>query len=534
MDKHMIGAVLLLGLLAGPASAACLPPNFTFTVGNKTVCRPIAITDIAGIPSAPLVGSTGKGLVGRTLDPKTLQLTPAGMLEAIVGGSGTTPPPPGPAFYVSAAGSDSNPGTLAAPFATIPRAQTAMQGSSTKLTYVRGGAYTPTPTSSCNGAFANCLYLITAADNGETFSYYPPDGVDSADITGGSTSSSNGTATLFVLYGVTGGFTVNGLKLHNFQYAAMASVNGGVNTGITFENNLVYNQFDNFGTVSNAAGFQCYGCLNATISHNAFHDMAGAAWSVSSGGVGPISGLVIDSNVAYTTCTVTIDCGADYIQDVLATSTNIADTNNFIRDGNTVGSVGGSAPQGSGGYLDDCTSNVTRSGNIITGHNGGFMLYVHGGLNNKITGNIIDFTTYQDGTNAWDRSGASGCSTGTMSGNTFQHNILISKGGGGGFPGYNSPVNPPTIGPDSYWNYAGSAIATSGCGAAPCGGTSYSDATPTTQDPLISSCYVVSPSSPALGSPTLFPGITGGWGPPGYTIPPATGGSVPSYAAPTC
>ena len=48
-----------------------------------------------------------------------------------------------PAYYVSTTGSDSNPGTLAAPFLTFTKAQQAMQTSSIKTTYILPGTYSP-------------------------------------------------------------------------------------------------------------------------------------------------------------------------------------------------------------------------------------------------------------------------------------------------------------------------------------------------------------------------------------------------------
>src|SRR6266481_2645275 len=54
-----------------------------------------------------------------------------------------------PAFYVATNGRDSNPGTLAQPFATIAKAQVSMQASSTKITYIRAGTYAPSAGSGC-------------------------------------------------------------------------------------------------------------------------------------------------------------------------------------------------------------------------------------------------------------------------------------------------------------------------------------------------------------------------------------------------
>jgi hypothetical protein len=75
-----------------------------------------------------------------------------------------------PGYYVATTGNDSNAGTLAAPFATIAKCQTAMRGSSTKTCYIRAGTYSySTSFSSCYGnSFAA---EMTTADNGETLSY---------------------------------------------------------------------------------------------------------------------------------------------------------------------------------------------------------------------------------------------------------------------------------------------------------------------------------------------------------------------------
>ncbi|MBV8936325.1 MAG: hypothetical protein JO095_11035, partial [Alphaproteobacteria bacterium] len=46
-----------------------------------------------------------------------------------------------PGFVVATNGDDNNPGTLAQPFATPKRCQSAMQGSSEKICYIRAGTY---------------------------------------------------------------------------------------------------------------------------------------------------------------------------------------------------------------------------------------------------------------------------------------------------------------------------------------------------------------------------------------------------------
>jgi hypothetical protein len=260
--------------------------------------------------------------------------------------------------------------------------------------------------------------------------------VNSADITGGSTASGNGLWDIF--------FVGNGLQLHNFQYSAISS--GGGNSSLTATNNIVFNGFCVVGvgacsSSANAAGIQCYGCNSATISIS-FNNVNG-----------DISGLNISSNMVYNTCTGLADCGAIYAQDLNATATGIQIKNNYVRDGNTFATLG--SKSGSGVYLDDCMSNVAASGNILAGRNASDTIHIHGGNNDVFSGNLIDLATFAQKTMALQTSSGTGCPAGTMSGNKFQNDIVISGG-------YNvlsgSPVNAPKITNNAYHNYAGSAI----------------------------------------------------------------------------
>lgn len=443
-----------------------------------------------------------------------------GLLGLLVGdlSSATARPPaptrhrtsfvPVPAFFVSATGVDTNAGTLAAPFLTLGRAQTAMRASGTiKTTYIRGGSYTFATVASCDGT-NNCGINLQPADNGETWTYYPPDGYNSADFTGGSTTGANGRYYGFFLSG-TSNITINGLSIHNFRYAGVGS-SGGVST-LTISNNIIFNGFNT--AIPNAGGIQCYGCNSTTVTHNVVHDMA--AFGIGFGNVnGNISNLTISGNVLYNICTALSDCGAIYSVDAAATATNMAFTNNYVRDGNTFATLTTGA--GSAVYMDDCVSNTTVTGNILTGRNGSNTIHVHGGSTNHITGNLTDLATLQQDNFVVQTSDVSGCVNHTMSGNTYQHNIVISGGGGGGYSLLSgTPGNAPAIAHNSYWNYAGAAVGTTG---------DYSDASPVTQNPQLSGgrAYTVAGGSPVFSSPILFTGLPSSWGPPGYSIP-ATG-----------
>jgi hypothetical protein len=416
-----------------------------------------------------------------------------------------------PAFYVSTTGLDSNSGSLTAPFLTLGRAQSAMQASSSiKTTYIRAGSYT-LPSLDC-GSGTSCGLSLGTADDGETWSYYPPDGVDSADFTGGSTSS--GTGLVVAISVSSNGVTINGLSIHDFQYAGISS--GGGANNLLVENNLIFNGYYASGS-SNPGGISCYGCGNTTISHNVIHDMAQFGVSMSNVN-GNISNLLVTGNIVYNTCTAIADCGALYVQDTTATATNLQFSNNYIHDGNVFATLG--SGYGSALYADDCTSNVTESGNVLTGRNGSNTSMVHGGSNVQQIGNLTDLGTYAQHVAVFQTSGVSGCSSATMSGNEYENNIVIGAGGGGGYALLSgSPMNTPTIKGNDYYSY-GSAAISSGSG-------SYSDSDPVSENPQLSGwTYEIASASPVLKSPVNFPPLVGGWGPPGYVLP--TSGTPPS------
>jgi hypothetical protein len=407
------------------------------------------------------------------------------------------------AFYVATTGKDSNAGTESAPFATLGKAQSAMQASSTiKTTYVRAGSYM-LPTLDC-GSGTTCGLNLGSGDDGETWSYYPPDGVNSADFSGGATSSGGGLV-IAVSVGASN-ITINGLAIHDFQYAGIGS--GGGANHLTVENCDIYNGYTATNS-SNPGGISCYGCGNALISHNVIHDMAMFGVSMSNVN-GDISNLLVTGNVVYNTCTANADCGALYVQDTKAIATSLQFTNNYIHDGNTFAGLG--SGYGCALYADDCTSNVTESGNVITGRNGANTIMVHGGSNNHQTGNLTDLATFGQHVATFQTSGVSGCSSATMSGNEYENNIVIGAGGGGGFALLSgSPKNTPVIKNNDYYSY-GSAAISSGSGA-------YADSSPVDVKPQVSGwSYDIASGSPVLSAPVSFPPLVGGWGPPGYVL----------------
>ena len=408
-----------------------------------------------------------------------------------------------PGFYVAPSGNDANNGSLGAPFATLAKAQAAMQASGAILTtYIRAGSYTPPSVANCNGEGVTCMLDLQAADNGETWSYYPPDGIDSADFTGGSTAFGNGL--YYMISDHASNITINGLSLHNFQHSGVHS--GGGAHSPTIINNVIFN-----GTITtqtaNPGAIACYGCTNAIISHNVIHDIG--SWGVAFANVnGDVSNMLVTGNVIYNTCTGRPDCSAIYLVDTSQAATNIQWTNNYIRDGNTGATLGSGF--GSAMYADDCTSNLTATGNVITGQNGSntAMLF-HGGSNIHVNGNLIDLSTLQQSIMSFQTSS---CPSNAMSGNQAESNIVIGTGPGGGYNLLSgAPPNNPLIANSDYFAYAGSAINSSG---------SYSDANPVSEDPQLS-CWIynIASGSPVFNAPVNFPGLAVGWGPPGFVIP---------------
>ena len=156
---------------------------------------------------------------------------------------------PAAAYYVSPNGSDSNAGTLAAPFLTLGKCQTAMQ-SGYKLCYLRAGTY----------ALPSGGLTFGAADNNETWQYYPADGIGSAVI-----SYSSVAANTIGITSTAIGIKFNGLYFTNFTYIAIFSE--GSNT--TWINNVI----DGNGT-KNALGYglDIYG-KNLLVANNTFKNI---------------------------------------------------------------------------------------------------------------------------------------------------------------------------------------------------------------------------------------------------------------------
>ena len=428
-----------------------------------------------------------------------------------------------PAFYVSPGGSDSSAGTLAAPFLTLGKAQSAMQASaSIKTTYLRAGSYSLTASSgasNCDNGMGSAAINLGSADDGETWSYYPPDGFASAVIDGGSTSATTGVACAFAANGASN-LAFIGLQFQDLRYSAVWA-NSSPN--LTASYNTIH---DLTVGIFNVGGVALHSSSGATVKNNFIHDVAYVGVGAWGGGM---SNTTISGNVILNSCTSAAapggndqdggDCGAIYTWDTTHASTNIVVSNNYIRDVNI--SSGGQGDYNgccaTGVYVDDGMSNVTVSGNVVTGIKSQCFA-IHGGNGNTFKGNLCDLSDnayqrillYQ-----WDSLML------PMTGNSFIGNIVVTGGTGAG-SGYTDNGTPtaPVIKDNAYFNYAGSTVNSSGSNG--------SDTNPTYENPGIS-CWApgISSSSPVFDAPVNFTALVGGWGPPGFVLPQT--GTAPSW-----
>jgi hypothetical protein len=436
-------------------------------------------------------------------------------------GTGAGAPPSGPGFFVSPNGNDSNPGTINAPFATLERAQQAMENSSLKTTYVEGGTYHLSQT-----------LTLTGADSGETWQYYAPNGVDSAVLDGGGTLNP-----IIEITGGTANVTINGLKLQNFGALGIDANGGG---GATIPNLTIENCDIGFGgndtQNGTSAGIGTGNAPGLHILHNYLHDLKGAGVAVYAFNSGDtMSGTVVDGNVLLRTNQGQFDSGAIYFENPVSNPTpvQVQVTDNYIRDYGLPGGPGGMNAI----YLDQDANNVLISGNIIGppaagasnggNYGGGSAVFVNSGNHDVVTGNIIDLGS-QPYTFA-EIVGGSDPGNASSGGDVFAHNVVLSEYTGtflGNISGVSGVAfdqgvgnqfnsSEFTIADNAYLNTAGGQVLTNGNVAGDSSPQFYTAA----QLHISGYLYTVASDSAALKAPVGLTPIVGGWGPAGFVIP---------------
>jgi hypothetical protein len=461
------------------AGGGSLDPHAAVMLINGTTTYTVAGP---GVPSSGTSSGTGHSTVG----------------------SGAGAPPSGPGFFVSPTGSDSNPGTLAAPFATLARAQQAMENSSLKTTYVEGGTY-----------HLSSTLNLTSADNGETWQYYPANGVDSAVLDGGNNID------LININGASN-VTINGLKLQHFNAYGIA----GSNTpNLTVENcDVGFNVVTSWQSAAMVTGGTS---PNVHFLNNYVHDVGSQGialfdnWS-GAGGTGSIDGSVISGNVVLRAVQRMSDGGGIYVSmHGGSQNSHVAVSNNYVAD---YGAPGVNSDNGI--YLDDNASNVTVTGNVVAPPQvgAGAAFVVHNGHDNHISGNLVDLgqsATTEYAAVWWGDGPFLG---GGMQGNSFTGNVVISNFAGnqntGAFLENQGSSSDYTIQNNVYYNYGGGQTRTDGAIS--------SDSHPIFENPQISGlAYGIAAGSPVFSGPVSFSQILAGWGPPGFIVPNVTSPSSP-------
>ena len=475
-------------------------------------------------------------------------------------------------FFVATNGSDSNPGTYSQPFLTLGKCQTAMRASTSQKTcFIRGGNYSSAPKVTI-GSPTTALLELTSSDNGTTWSYYPPDGVNTAIFDGGNTNTSLTSGfcqnTTYTDWGIhvnaASNITINGLTFQHFTFGGVLvqadgawgnwvpSNSGGTSDKVTITNNLIQN-IQNGQNINNACSTTApftgwpngantdntMGSItvmghvtNLSITHNAIENTMGMGIDFETFTVGDkVDGANVSYNFLYNTDFQCNDCGAIHFYLSNLTTNNPASAVGAVIQYNYIRDCGGSYQQSRPTssrciYLDDVASGFTVSGNVMAGVVGSAANVSHGGHNNAWSGNIVDLGNGVQGQiNVGLYQNSGNCTSGAscMTGNTWQHNIIIDNTSiANGTWNIFTPDSPLTGGNDLTHEY--------GTGSINDNSYNVSSSDPSFQ---LGWGYVLASNSPAYSSPVSFPtqpsgwGTAGFWGPVGFAIPQI--GSPPSY-----
>jgi len=391
----------------------------SFPVGSTVTLSPFAT---AATVAAGIGGTTGSG--GTTSNGSTQASTPAttqASAQQVIS----------PAFYVSPTGSDSNAGTSAgAPFLTLGKAKTAMEGSSTKVTYLLGGTYSlATP------------IALSSSDDGESWLAFPG---QVPILDGGGT-----TTKAFDLEGANN-VTIRWLTIQHFT-------NSGIyvqsTTGVFLDSNTVQNISTPAGLGNNGCIFGGLGNPHATITHNLIQNCNsnGVSWLDSNASSGTTSSYTtIAFNALYNTMLTDTDGGAIAMDNRPHLNVGIVVNNNVI------GNFGHPGHQAKAIYLDDLSSYVTITNNIIYG-TGVDALQIHGGDNNTVQNNIFDITDASK-VLLYQTTGVTQPSGDNMTNNVFTENIIYSSAAPPAdiwTVSITSPLVPPTYTHNLYWSTSG-------------------------------------------------------------------------------
>ena len=357
------------------------------------------------------------------------------------------PPPTGAAFYVSTSGSSSGSGSASNPFSSVQQAITAAEHSSTKTIYLQGGTYSLGST--INLGSADTGITIASAPGakaildgrGSLSTLVQLNGASNVTLQGLTLRNTGGNGAAVTLKGgsgnhITGNLFSNtheGLLLQGSSNNTVAGneIDNSATSGIEVDNQSNGNTFDSNlingtgATGTTGGGIFLHGANNNVISHNQVQNTAGMGigienWDSSTVNVG---NSVIDNMIKNVgTSSQSLDTGAIYLLGRSGVDTQTKISGNYIAS--TISTA--NHPQIVGIYLDDLTSGVTVTNNIVA-NTVDHSLQIHGGSNITVTNNIYDLGSASGSSWGWDTAALFQSISGhAMTNNVFSHNIITS------------------------------------------------------------------------------------------------------------
>ena len=352
-------------------------------------------------------------------------------------------------YYVATTGSDSADGSAAHPFKTLNRAISAMESSGIHKTYVEGGTYNLSST--LNLGSADSGMTITAAPgahpilngNNSLQTLVSLNGASGVTLKHLEFTGATGQALILDGAGsnrIVGNlFTSNGEGMLLRNGASKNLVSGNMvkhssTSGIEFQdgsngNRILSNIVNGTGAVeTQGAGIYGHGSDNNMIAQNLVKNTAGMGIGVENWDSSTISvGNKILDNVVRNanTSPQTQDSGSIYLLGRSNVNMQTVISGNYISGPTTA--AGGSSAHIVGIYLDDNSSGVSVTNNIVTNiitHG----LQIHGGNDVTVKNNIFDLGSTGKSAVLFQNR-ASDVGGATRQNDVVTQNIIVSKSG---------------------------------------------------------------------------------------------------------
>jgi hypothetical protein len=307
----------------------------------------------------------------------------------------------GAAFYVSPGGNDDNSGqSPSLPFRTLEKARAAMRELGLKpfTTYLEGGLYPR----------AQVLNLTDYNDQNKAWISYSGQ-TPILDGDGKVTQGINIEAS---------GVTVTGITIQNFSQSGLFVK---YCDNILIDDNKIFNiATPDWRTDVLGSSIFLLRVKKSMVIRNHIDGNKATGIQVNGGGAGDDnSDVVVSHNEIHNTCAAVNDCGAIYFRDLGHVSRRQRIDNNVIAN------FGSRSNEDVAIYLDDETSNVTVSENIVYGA-GTYAVLIHGGDHNVFRNNIFDVSRVDKLGLYQDDVGSGGLNYG-MAYNRFTRNVVYSS-----------------------------------------------------------------------------------------------------------